>query len=102
VAFHATLKESVEGTDRLNAFDYVDGINAPLLALHGAADDVSPVALTYRMAERLESLGKPFELKVYGGAGHGFTLPDARQFQPDAAGDALDEAIAFLDRTLRR
>jgi carboxymethylenebutenolidase len=100
VAFHATLKEQVDA-NRLDAFAEPERIQAPIVALHGAADPVSPVALTYRMAERLEALGKQFELKVYSGAGHGFALPDGSAYHPAAASDCWDEAIRFLDRYLR-
>ena len=48
-------------------YDLADRIQAPLLILHGAADDRSLAADVYRMAEPLEELGKAFQLKVYSG-----------------------------------
>jgi carboxymethylenebutenolidase len=100
VSFHGTLKEEPDPI-RLSAFPYVERIQAPLLELHGAADDVSPVEITYRMAQRLAELGKRFELKVYSDAGHAFALPDGSAYDPVAAADSLEEAIRFLDRYLR-
>ena len=57
VAYHATLKEDPD-PERLDAFAEVERIGAPIIALSGAADRVSPAARTYRMAERLEELGE--------------------------------------------
>jgi carboxymethylenebutenolidase len=82
-------------------YDLADRIQAPLLILHGAADDRSLAADVYRMAERLEELGKAFQLKVYSGTGHAFTTPDGGAYNPVAAADAWQETIAFLDRYLR-
>ena len=44
---------------------------------------------------------KPFALKVYSGTGHAFTAPDGGAYNPQAASDAWEEAIRFLDRHLR-
>jgi carboxymethylenebutenolidase len=84
-----------------HAYDLADRIQAPLLILHGAADDRAPVEDVYRMAQRLEELGKTFVLTVYSGTGHAFTLPDGGAYNPDAAANAWDQSIAFLDRYLR-
>jgi len=46
-------------------------------------------------------LGKTFELTVYSGTGHAFTLPDGGAYNPVAAANAWDQSIAFLDRYLR-
>jgi dienelactone hydrolase len=84
-----------------HAYDLADRIQAPVLILHGAADDRAPVADVYRMAQRLEQLGKTFVLTVYSGTGHAFTLPDGGAYNPAAAANAWDQSIAFLDRYLR-
>jgi carboxymethylenebutenolidase len=84
-----------------HAYDLADRIQAPLLILHGAADDRAPVEDVYRMAQRLEELGKTFVLSVYSGTGHAFTLPDGGAYNPAAAVNAWDQSVAFLDRYLR-
>jgi carboxymethylenebutenolidase len=82
-------------------YDLADRIQAPLIMLHGAADDRSPIANMYRLAQRLEELGKEFKLTVYSGTGHAFTLPDGGAYNPAAAADSWERAINFLDQHLR-
>jgi carboxymethylenebutenolidase len=82
-------------------YDLADRIRAPLLILHGAADERARAEDVYRMAVRLESLGKQFTLKMYSGVGHAFTLPDSNDYDPMAASDAWEELIGFLDCYLR-
>jgi dipeptidyl aminopeptidase/acylaminoacyl peptidase len=47
-------------------------ITAPLLLLHGSADDVVPVEQAKTMADRLRQLGRDVELHIYDGEGHGW------------------------------
>jgi dipeptidyl aminopeptidase/acylaminoacyl peptidase len=55
---------------RRSALRWAERLGAPLLLLHGGADgDVDP-ALTLRLAERLQRLGREYELHVYAGDGH--------------------------------
>jgi len=78
-----------------------DRIEAPLILLHGAADTVVPVEQVYRFVARLEELGKRFELKLYSGTGHAFTLlgeAGGRWWHPEHAEDAFREAVLFLRR----
>jgi carboxymethylenebutenolidase len=82
-------------------YDLAERIVAPLLILHGAADDRAPAADVYRMAQRLEELNKTFVLTVYSGTGHAFKLPDGAAYNPLAAENAWQQTIAFLDRYLR-
>jgi carboxymethylenebutenolidase len=83
-----------------HAYDLAERIQAPVLILHGAADDRAPVGDIYRMAQRLEELGKTYLLNVYSGTGHAFTLPDGGAYNADAAANAWDQSIAFLNRYL--
>ncbi len=53
----------------------VDRIEAPLLILQGADDVVVPPAQSHAIAERLERLGRPVELHLFEGEGHGWTRP---------------------------
>ncbi len=58
---------------------FVDRVNCPLLLLHGEDDGVVPVRHTLRLAKALDELGKPYEMKVFPGEGHiwsmkGFSL----------------------------
>lgn len=84
-----------------HAYDSADRIQAPVLILHGAADERAPVEGVYRFAQRLEELGKAYALKVYSGTGHNYTAPDGNAYDPVAAGDAWDEAMRWLDTHVR-
>jgi len=102
VVFHGLpFYREFEPTRPRHAYDSADRIQAPVIILHGAADDRAPVAGIYRMAQRLEALGKSFGLKVYSGTGHNYTAPDGPAYNPVAAADAWQEAICFLDQHLR-
>lgn len=95
--FYSQLDE--KKTD--HPYDLAERIQVPLMILHGALDQPSPVANIYRMAQRLDELGKNYYLRVYGGTGHAFTLPDGSQYNPVAAEDAFEGVVWFLDRHLR-
>jgi carboxymethylenebutenolidase len=45
----------------------------PVLILHGEADPTVPVAEAYHLQQVLEKKGIPYEMKIYPGAGHGFS-----------------------------
>lgn len=79
----------------------VPAIEAPVLAVYGGTDQritsMLP-AISQAMAEH----GKTFEAVVLEGAGHAFhndTNPD--RYDPDAARQAWDAAVAWLDRWLK-
>jgi dipeptidyl aminopeptidase/acylaminoacyl peptidase len=57
-----------------SAVYWADRINTPLLMLQGGADwRVEPVQ-TLNLAQKLQELGKPYELIVYAGDEHGLSL----------------------------
>ncbi len=80
--------------------DLIADLGAPMLILHGTADEPSPVADIYTYAEALDEAGKPFELKVYQGEPHGFMLQDGQLRTDGAAGDAFGEMVGFFQREL--
>lgn len=68
-------------------------IVAPLLLLHGDADPVVPVEQARALAAELGRLGRPVDLHVYAGEGHGWG-------HPDVVVDELGRIEAFLDAHL--
>lgn len=64
----------------------------PTLILHGDADTTVPVAEAYHLQEILEKKAIPYEMQIYGGAGHGFT---GEHWQ-----DAGRRTLAFLQKHL--
>lgn len=53
-----------------SALHHVDRIKSPILLLHGAEDDRSPVEQAEEFAEKLNSLGVPVVLKIFHRHGH--------------------------------
>ena len=45
----------------------------PVLILHGEADPTVPVEEAYHLQQVLEKKGIPYEMRIYPGAGHGFS-----------------------------
>ncbi len=82
-------RESEEAYIHRSALYWPEKIGAPLLLLHGDADDVVNVSHSIRMAERLENLGKSHKLMVYPGGNHALT-----RHWPDV----LDEIKQWLEQ----
>jgi carboxymethylenebutenolidase len=64
----------------------------PVLILHGEDDATVPVQEAYHLKELLEKKNIPYEMKIYAGAGHGFSGEVWR--------DAGLRTLAFLNRHL--
>lgn len=80
--------------------EVIEGLEAPLLIIHGTADEASPVAEIYGYAADLDAAGKYFELKVYQGEPHGFMIEDGQLSESFVARDAYAEMVSFFQRTL--
>jgi dipeptidyl aminopeptidase/acylaminoacyl peptidase len=68
-------------------------IDRPLLLLHGSTDDNVPVAQAEAMVAAMRAAGRPVELHVYEGEGHGWS-------RPDTVADELARVEAFFTRVL--
>ena len=64
----------------------------PTLILHGEQDSVVPVSEAHRLRALLERAGATYEIKLYPGAGHGFSV---LQFL-----DAGQRTVQFLKKYL--
>jgi carboxymethylenebutenolidase len=78
----------------------VGDLSAPLLIIHGTADDPSPIADIYQYATELQEAGAYFELKVYYGEPHGFMLDGGQLRQDEVAQDAFRQMADFFKRKL--
>jgi carboxymethylenebutenolidase len=65
----------------------------PTLILHGDADRIVPVAEARKLERLLKEKQKPYEIKIYAGAGHGFT--------GEVNKDAVERTLAFLAKYLK-
>lgn len=73
-------------------------VQAPMIIIHGASDTPVPIDKVYDLTKQLNQQGKRFELKVYHGCDHAFTLPGGARYVADAADDAFREAVLFIRR----
>ena len=87
--------------DETKPADLIDGLDAPMLIIHGTRDVPSPISGIYEYAAALDAADKYFELKVYQGEGHGFMINEGERSESFAALDAEGEMARFFDRTLK-
>lgn len=99
VAWHGGVyPHSRAAVPEQGALDVVEGVNAPLLIIHGASDASVPIEHIYEYTRKLNELGKRFELKIYSGTDHAFTLPGGAKYVAENAEDAFREGVLFLRR----
>jgi len=75
-------------------------ISAPILGLFGAEDTGIPVDSVEAFRKALQRLRKEHEIQVYPGAGHAFANPTGTNYNADAATDAWEKTVDFLQRHL--
>ena len=80
--------------------DKLRPINAPILGLFGAEDTGIPVESVEAFRTALKRLRKEHEIHIYPGAGHAFANPTGKNYNADAATDAWNKTIEFLNRHL--
>lgn len=80
----------------------LEPLQMPILGLFGGADAHVPAAGAREFEAALHRLGKEAEVKVYDGAGHAFANPSGENYQKDAAEDAWQRTLAFLDQHLNQ
>lgn len=78
----------------------VADLSAPMLIIHGTADQPSPIADIYQYATDLTAAGAEFELKVYSGEPHGFMLQNGQLRTDEVAQDAFEQMADFFTRKL--
>lgn len=81
--------------------DQLAALDMPVLGIFGAEDESIPLDQVRAFGDTLDSLGTDVTIEVYEGAGHAFANPSGERYVADAAEDAWQRTLAFLDRTLR-
>jgi dipeptidyl aminopeptidase/acylaminoacyl peptidase len=56
-----------------SAVEWPERLNVPLLIMHGAADQQISATRTLELAQKLQALGKTYELVIYAGDDHGLS-----------------------------
>ncbi|MGH9245677.1 MAG: S9 family peptidase [Acidimicrobiales bacterium] len=95
---HTVVGPLPQAADRYrerSPINVADKIEAPLLILQGGADKVVPPAQSQVIADRLKERGRPVELHIYEGEGHGWN-------RPDTVVDELNRIEDFLRRHVLR
>jgi carboxymethylenebutenolidase len=72
-------------------------IGAPILGLFGAADKGIPVESVKSFEAALGRLRKNHTIHIYPGAEHAFANPSGNAYDAEAAEDAWQKTLAFLD-----
>jgi carboxymethylenebutenolidase len=75
-------------------------ISSPILGLFGAEDKGIPVDAVHRFEAALQRLRKNHEIHIYPGADHAFANPTGNAYNAQAAEDAWQKTLDFLDRHL--
>jgi carboxymethylenebutenolidase len=82
--------------------DLVKNIQADLLVVHGE-EDVNFTRHVPELEKALKQHGRPYDLKIYPGAGHAFHNDTSeRSYRPEAARAAWERTMAFFQRILLR
>jgi carboxymethylenebutenolidase len=92
VIYYGTLATDEETLQR---------IDAPVLGIFGAEDQVVGIESVRAFNETLDELGVDHEVYVYEGAGHAFANPSGESFRPDDTRDAWGKTLRFLNETLK-
>jgi dienelactone hydrolase len=97
VSFHGGLA-TPEGQD----YSQVKG---PILILHGGDDPVAPMSQVATLADALNAAGVEYDMEIYGGARHSFTVwaaeGDSSRYDAQADIQSWDALLTFLDKQLR-
>lgn len=78
-----------------------DRIECPLYLFFGERDSFIPLEQVKEIDARLSELRKPYQLKVYDGADHGFFCDERASYHESAAKDAWGELKSFFAQHLR-
>jgi len=79
----------------------LQNIGAPILGNFGADDHGITPADVQAFQKTMENLQRRVDIKIYDGAGHGFENPSNPGYRPQAAEDAWNRTVTFLNKTLK-
>ncbi len=96
VVFHGFAFRPARAQPGAEPYDLAEGVNVPMLVLHGTEDEQAPIADMRRMEARMRALGKVCTFVFYEGARHGFAVRTHPGYAEDAAKQSFDEARRFL------
>ena len=80
--------------------DMLKVLEMPILGIFGGLDQNPSVAQVKEFQASLESLNKPVEIHIYEDADHAFANPSGTRYNADAATDAWEKTVTFLNKNL--
>ena len=75
---------------------------APILVAHGGADASIPLEDVTALSRQLEDAGVDYEIEIYSGAPHAFTVFDSDRYQQRADERSWSAFLSLLDEVLPR
>lgn len=94
--------ENRRGGQTFNPLEEAPKVRAPILLIYGELDQFITAEHVDEFTTRLKQLGKGFQSYVYPGAGHGFFCNDRGSYHAQAAADAWQKTLDFLEANLKR
>ncbi|MDX1508717.1 MAG: dienelactone hydrolase family protein, partial [Woeseiaceae bacterium] len=80
--------------------DKLRAIRAPVLGLFAAEDRGIRVESVREWEQAMQQLGLEYELEIYPGVGHAFANPTGNNYNAEAAEDAWQRTLRFLEEHL--
>jgi len=96
IAGYATFHGSLDAPDGAN----YAATSAPILVMHGGADSGIPNSLAADLADQLETDGVTYEVQIYSGAPHAWTVFGSDRYQELADKKSWDAFMDFTERYL--
>src|SRR5215471_554131 len=96
VVFHGFAFRPAGAQPGAEPYDLAEGVNVPMLVLHGTEDERAPIADMRRMEARMRALGKVCAFIYYDGARHGFAVRTHPGYSEHVAEQSFEEAKSFL------
>jgi carboxymethylenebutenolidase len=96
VVFHGFAFRPARAHPGAEPYDLAEGVDVPILVLHGTEDEQAPIEGMRRMEARMRALGKVCRFTFYDGARHGFAVRTHPGYAEAVAVQSFDEARRFL------
>jgi carboxymethylenebutenolidase len=89
------------GSSMATSTDALASVQAPVLGIFGADDQVVPTTTVAQFERSLNELGIENEIHMYEGVGHAFANPSNDGYAPEKAADAWQKTLRFLEQRLQ-
>ncbi len=96
IAGYATFHGSLDTPEGAN----YSATEAPILVMHGGADSGIPNALAADLADQLEAANVAYEVEIYSGAPHAWTVFGSDRYRKLADEKSWNAFLTFTDRYL--